>query len=247
MVSDDTPELYKLLNRALSIDSIPRRGADDHVPVGAHYVAPGFYKSDANAEVAGAQQLMRTAKERHPDILAVALEIPYFLDPRIFDRDLSREVYVDVIEGAQQRYQEVMDFIAAEYAAVKGVLSQDTAAWAAAVEDVIANRMPLHTSEHTPRLATVAETVDAVIDYDALALANLGQLLQLLQTEVKLGKGIVSSAIDNSVARVRPRFDALAVKTEQSLDYTVISIKRAASLQLLVAMYLADYVQQNAQ
>lgn len=247
VVSDDSPELYKLLNRAFNIDSIPRRGADDHVPIGAHYVAPGFYKFNLNAESGGAQQLMRVAKERHPDALAVAIEIPYLLDPRIVDHNLSDEVYVDVMRAAQSRYEETMDFIAEEYAAVVQDLSPVTAAWAAAVKDVIDNRMELRRIEETPRLATVAETIDAVIDYDAVALVNLGQLLHLLQDELANGKGIVPSAVDASIARVGRRFEALALQTEKALDYMVISIKRAAGLQMLVALYLADYIQENAQ
>lgn len=251
-LSDDIPEVYAMLTRLLSVETLPLAG--EEAPHGTHFVAPGFYKltlpSDRRVDgemiVIGTDDpaqgsIAHHIKEEHEGALFAAIETPYFWDPRNNSEQPANAKREEVFGEATAFYRETMDFIRTSYTSLKERMIENESLFARAVEDLLdQEKEDKTTSEGT---ATMGDFVQATIQNKVPALLSLGQYLRLLEAEQKAAMGMLPPEINRALEETRQRFVTLAEQLEDQLDYSVISIKRAASMQLMAALHIMDYLQ----
>jgi hypothetical protein len=103
----------------------------------------------------------------------------------------------------------------------------------------------VRSDETYERRATVAEKWDALYGSKFYTLLGLGQFVRLLEHE-KAAAGEefpmrLQRILDESLAV----FSEKAAEVEAELDYTVVPIKKLASVQLVTALYAMDHVQRS--
>jgi hypothetical protein len=95
------------------------------------------------------------------------------------------------------------------------------------------------------RLATVAEKWDALTQPKFRMLLTSGQFLRLLEAEQAQRPGPLPAALRTELASALTNFERRAADAEAALTYSVVPIKKLATVQLLTALYTLDHVQKH--
>ena len=102
------------------------------------------------------------------------------------------------------------------------------------------------TDKQFARLATVAEKWDALSLRRFYALLTAGQFVRMLETEkAAVGESVPGGAPEGTLDESLADFDRRAGELEAELHYTIVPIKKLATVQLLTAFYAMDYVQKR--
>jgi hypothetical protein len=182
--------------------------------------------------------------------LAVVCEMPYFYDSRIEDSspsDMTRRQAN--LKGIEYRRQ-VLSFLTRSYKGAQPLLTIRSLFVDAIEELVRTGETNIETMERAvnsekeyARQATVAEMWDTLYVSKFYTLLSLGQFVRLLEHE-KAEVGVefpeqLQKILDESLAM----FEKTASEVEADLEYTVVPIKKLASVQLVTALHAMDYVQ----
>jgi len=98
--------------------------------------------------------------------------------------------------------------------------------------------------EQYARQATVAEKWDALTLRRFYALLTAGQFVRLLEAEqARRGRTSLPAVLRDELAASTADFDRRAAALESELDYSVVPIKKLATVQLLTALYAMDHLQ----
>ncbi|MGB6864920.1 MAG: M14 family zinc carboxypeptidase [Candidatus Aminicenantaceae bacterium] len=190
-------------------------------------------------------------KERY-HALTVNCELPYFYDPKIEDTSLSdmtrREAMLKRIEYDKETFYSLKE----KYDKIQPFLTQkslfiDTIEEALRIgeNEIITMENTVKTEKEYERQATNAEKWDALSLTKFGNILALGQLLRLLEYEKDQVGPKFPVQLQEILERSIEEFDEKAKDAESELDYTVIPIKKLASIQLMTALYAMDYVQRN--
>jgi hypothetical protein len=265
--SHDVPELYPLLYEFIGTQKIPLHLGEPEVPFGKKLDDKAMFKTIEFRDIydymeqhspVPPKEVMNSGTSsygyagRKYKSLAVICEMPYFYDPRIEDVSPSdmtrRQANLEGVEFSK----EVLDFLVGSYKDARPLLTAKSLFVDALEELVRTGKTNLETKERTvntdeeyERQATVAEKWDALYVSKFYTLLRLGQFVRLLEYEkAKVGEGFpdrLQEILDESLVM----FEKNAAEVEADLDYTVVPIKKLASVQLVTALHAMDYVQHH--
>ena len=97
------------------------------------------------------------------------------------------------------------------------------------------------------RQATVAEKWDALTVSKFYSLLTVGQFVRLLEHEKAERGEAFPEPLQNVLDESLDFFETKAAEVEAELDYTVVPIKKLASVQLVTALHTMDYVQSRSE
>jgi hypothetical protein len=265
--SDDVSELYPVLYEYIAAQDLPLHLGEPEEPFGEKLDDKAMFKMyrfneiydylEENSQVPPAELLNGGTSSddyitRKHDALCVVCEVPYFYDPRIEDvspSDMTRRQAN--LEGLEFR-KEVLDFMLRNYEDAQPLLTAESLFVDAITELARTGETEIETMEHTvrsdaeyERQATVAEKWDATSVSKFYTLLGLGQFVRLLEHEkAEAGEEFprrLQEILDTSLTT----FEEKAAEVEADLDYTVVPIKKVASVQLATALYAMDHVQNS--
>jgi hypothetical protein len=184
--------------------------------------------------------------------LSVVCEVPYFYDPRIEDDSPSNMTRRRaILEGIESR-KEVLGFLTRNYEAAKPLLTAESP-FVDAIEELVRTgetdietmATAVGTDKQYERQATVAEQWDALYASRFYALLDLGQFVRLLEYEQSEVGDEFPERLQEILDEGLAMFETKAAEVEADLDYTVVPIRKLASVQLITALHAMDYVQHH--
>jgi hypothetical protein len=178
--------------------------------------------------------------------------LPYFYDPKIEDTSLSdmtrREALLKAIEfnkaafySLKKKYDEIQPFLTQKSLFVDAI--EDTLR--IGENQIVTMENAIKTEKEYERRATIAEKWDALSLTKFWNILTLGQFVRLLEYEKAQAGQKFPVELQDILERSLEEFEEKAQEAEGELDYTVIPIKKLASVQLMTALYAMDYVQRN--
>jgi hypothetical protein len=265
--SRDMPELYSTLYAFIAKQEIPLHLGEPEVPFGEKWDDRSMFKAitfdaiydylEQYSPVPPTEVLTHGTSsygyaKRKRDALFVVCELPYFYDSRIDNRSPSGMTRREAnLEGLAFR-RKILSFIADNYRAAQPLLTTRSL-----FVDVIEERATLGptNTETTERVvmtddsylreATVAEMWDGVHGSRFYTLLDLGQFVRLLEHErAEVGDEFperLQEILDQGLAL----FEETAAQVESEIDYTVVPIRKPASVQLVTALHAMDAVQRH--
>ena len=103
----------------------------------------------------------------------------------------------------------------------------------------------VQTGEDYERQATVAEKWDALTVSKFYSLLTVGQFVRLFEHEKAERGEAFPEPLQDVLDESLEFFETKAAEVEEELDYTVVPIKKLASIQLVTALHTMDYVQKH--
>jgi hypothetical protein len=263
----DVPELYPPLYAFIAQQEIPLHLGEPEGPFleklddGVMFRSPSFseiydyleaYSPMPPRELLNSGTSGEDYARRRREALGVTCELPYFYDRRINDTSPSGMSRRRANLGGIQYQSEILRFIADNYEEAKPLLTTRPP-FLDVIEElvrtgeaaIVTMESAVRTDPEYERQATIAEMWDALYVWKFYALLNLGQFLRLLEHErAEVGDAFpqrMRRMLDASLAM----FEKSAAEVEGDLDYSVVPIKKLASVQLLTALHAMDYVQHH--
>jgi hypothetical protein len=265
--SDDLPELYPALYEFIAAQNLPLHLGEPEEPFVEKLDDKAMFKTFRFAEM---YDYLEKNSPLPPEeawnagtcsddfvtgrytCLSVVCEVPYFYDPRIEDdapSDMTRRQAF--LEGSEFR-RKVLDFVIRTYEETKPLLTVESLfvdaieelARTGAMEIETAKRAVLSNTQYERR-AKVAEKWDALYVSKFYTLLDLGQFIRLLEHEKANVGGRFPQRLQEILDESLATFEAMAAEVEADLDYTVVPIKKLASVQLVTALHAMDYVQHS--
>jgi hypothetical protein len=178
--------------------------------------------------------------------------VPYFYDSRIEDvsaSDMTRRQAI--LEGLAFR-RDVLSFMLDSYEEAHPLLTADSPfvdvieeLSRAGVAEIDMMERAVKFDPEYEELATVAEKWDALHVSRFYTLLDLGQFIRLLEHERTEAGDAFPLGLAEILDQSLQVFEERAAEVEENLDYTVVPIKKLASIQLVTALYAMDHVQRN--
>jgi hypothetical protein len=264
--SEDVSELYPVLYEFIAEQDLPLHLGEPEVPFGKKFDDKAMFKMFEFSEI-------YDYREQHSPVppedvlnsgtssvdfikskynaLGVICEVPYFYDPRIEDDSPSNMSRREAnLKGIEFR-REILAFVTAHYNDAKPLLTAESA-FVDAIEELMrtgeTNIATLESAVNTAeyeRQATVAEKWDALYVSKFYTLLSLGQFVRLLEHEKAAVGEEFPDRLQEILDEALEMFEKKAAEVEADLDYTVVPIKKLASVQLVTALYAMDYVQRT--
>jgi hypothetical protein len=184
--------------------------------------------------------------------LTVNCELPYFFDPKIEDTHPSdmtrREATLKStvaqrarIADLRRRFARVEPLLTGGSPFVDAIKeSLRTSDSSLAAQEKIAK-----SDEQFARVATVAEKWDALTLREFYALLTAGQFVRLLETERDRTGARFPAVLQRELDASLADFDRRAAALERELHYSIVPIRKLATVQLLTALYALDDVQRR--
>ncbi len=265
--SDDVSELFPALYAFIDAQGIPLHLGEPEVPFGVKFDDKAMFKMFSFGEIydytekyspVPPKDVLNSGASSEGYIkgkynaLAVVCELPYFYDPRIDDTSPSdmtrRQANLDGIENRR----EILRFLERNYEAAQPHLMVRSL-FVDAIEELLEKgetniatmESAVQTGEDYERQATVAEKWDALSVSKFYSLLSLGQFVRLLEHEKAERREEFPEPLQNVLDESLEFFQAKAAEVEAELDYTVVPIKKLASVQLVTALHAMDYVQNH--
>jgi hypothetical protein len=189
--------------------------------------------------------------ERHKAI-TVNCELPYFFDPTIQDTRPSDMTRRDAALASAKEQRAGAAHLKRRFALVEAMLTAKSPFVDAIREtlrtadaSIAADEKIARTDEACSRLATVAEKWDALSLRRFYALLTAGQFVRLLEAEKDQAGVRFPGALQQELEVALADFDRQAARLEAELHYSIVPIKKLATVQLLTAFYVMDYVQRR--
>jgi hypothetical protein len=265
--SDDVPELYPALYDFIAAEGLPLHLGEPEEPFGEKFDDRAMFKMyrfneiydflEENSPVPPGEVLNGGTSSddfitRRYSALCVVCEVPYFFDPRIEDLSTSDMTRREAnLEGLVFR-TEVLQFVLRGFEEAQPLLTVESLFVDAIAELARTGETEIETMERAvssdeeyERQATVAEQWDALYVSKFYTLLGLGQFVRMLEHE-KAEVGVAfPQRLQDILDKSLEMFDATAAEVEAELDYTVVPIKKLASVQLVTALYAMDHVQKS--
>ena len=265
--SHDVPELYPVLYGHIARLGLPLHLGEPEVPWGTKYDDRSMFRmiyftdeydymekyspTPPEAVLNSGASSDDYVREQY-GTLTVNCELPYFFDARIEDTRPSGATRAESVLRSLAEERVLASATAQRFARVKPLLTARTP-FVDTTEEYLrtadsriasAERMA-KTDASYARSATVAERWDALTLRKFRGLRVTGQFVRMLEEE-RRHRGtplpaVLQQALDESLAE----FTADAAAAERDLRYTVIPIRKLATVQLLTALYAMDYVQRH--
>ncbi len=265
--SHDVSELYPVLYDFIDKQGLPLHLGEPEVPWGKKFDDKSMFKMiyftenyDYLEEYAPVppEQILNSGGSSDDYIrakynaLTVNCELPYFYDPRIVDTSPSdmtrREALLKGLKFTKDSYT----LLKQQYEKVKPLLTSESLFKDAIEETLRVGEARLATAEKNiktekeyERQATVAEKFDAIYLRRFSNLFVIGMFIRLLEHEKEQVGDAFPSQLQEILNESLEKFDEEAKEVEVELNYTVVPIKKLASVQLITALYAMDYVQRN--
>lgn len=265
--SHDVQELYPILYDFIEKQGLPLHLGEPEVPYGKKfdnksmfrmiYFTDGYDYAEKYSPVPP-EKILKSGASSDDYIkakyhaLTVNCELPYFYDPRIEDTSLSdmtrREAMLKGLEFDKEDFYSLKK----EYEKIRPLLTAESL-FRDAIEEVLrVGENQIMTTENAvkaekeyERQATKAEKWDALVLRKFWNLLILGQFRRLLEYEKAQVGDKFPPRLQEILDKSLQEFNGKTKDAENELDYTVIPIKKLASIQLLTAFYAMDYVQRN--
>lgn len=265
--SHDVAELYPILYDFIEKQGLPLHLGEPEVPWGKKFDDKSMFKMIYFTEnydylekfsPVPPEEILNSGGSSDDYIrakykaLTVNCELPYFYDPRIKDTSLSdmtrREALLKGLENTKESFYSLKE----KYEKIKPLLTTKSL-FVDAIEETLRvgeNQIAtmeknIKTEKEYERQATIAEKFDAINLRRFSILFTMGQFIRLLEYEkAEVGDKFplqLQKILDKSLEE----FNKKAIEVEKELNYTVVPIKKLASVQLLTALYAMDYVQRN--
>jgi hypothetical protein len=181
--------------------------------------------------------------------LGLVAELPYWKDPRFQDQRPGTQSYSSALSSSLRERRELRDTIEGILGAVEADLTVDSP-FRRSVLDSLAMAsvaLPLMEkiaaqSEHSNRVATVAETCSL---RDAIHIVRLrigGQLLRMLEGEIAVGNA--TPAIRDRARVLRGNLDSWCEQANEELSTEPIEIRRLVAVQIAAGLTAADHLRQ---
>ena len=265
--SHDVPRLYPVLYGHIARLGLPLHLGEPEVPWGTTFDGRAMFRMiyftdeyDYMEQYSPRppEQLLKAGassddyvREKY-QALTVNCELPYFYDPKIEDMrpsDITRAAAA-ILGVSEDRA--LLATLQAGYDRVKPHLSGGSP-FVDTVEETLrtsesrlaAAEKMAQTGKEYQRLATVAEKWDALSLRQFRALLTYGQFVRLLEWEQARTGDRFPAALRTELDHARQEFDRRAAAVERDLTYTVVPIKKLATVQLLTALYAMDHVQRQ--
>jgi len=155
------------------------------------------------------------------------------------------------LEGLAFR-NEVFRFVLRNYDEARPLLTSPSLFVDAISELARTGEADIETMEHTVRFdleyarqATVAEKWDALYGSKFYTLLDLGQSVRMLEHEKAVAGEEFPQRLQEILDVSLATFEEKAAEVEADLDYTVVPIKKLASVQLVTALHAMDHVQHS--
>jgi hypothetical protein len=184
--------------------------------------------------------------------LTVNCELPYFYDSRIEDDSPSDMTRRQAVLAGIEHDREVLRFVKEKYEQAKPLLTVESLFVDAIEEylrtgenDISTLESAVKKEEEYQRQATHAEKWDALSLRKFYNILYLGQFIRLLEFEKARNEERFPKRLQEILDDSLKEFEGRATEAERQLDYTVVPIKKLASIQLLTALYGMDYVQRH--
>jgi hypothetical protein len=265
--SHDVPELYPVLYDFITSQDLPLHLGEPEEPFGEKLDDRAMFKMshfsewydylEKNSPLPPEEVLNGGTSSddfiaRTHDALCVVCEVPYFYDPRIEDvspSDMTRRQAN--LEGSAFR-REVLRFVIRNYEEARPMLT-DSSLFVDAISeiartgetDIVTTERAVRTDEAYLQQATVAEKWDAFYGSKFYTLLYLGQFVRLLEHEKAAVGGEFPQRLQEILDDSLAAFEKIAAEVETDLDYTVVPIKKLASVQLVTALHAMDHVQNS--
>jgi hypothetical protein len=265
--SHDVPSLYPVLYRHIADLGLPLHLGEPEVPWGTKYDGRAMFRmiyftdqydyAEKYSPVPPERLLNAGAssddyvRERY-HTLTVNCELPYFYDPKIEDTrpsDMTRRATVlqgladerELLASLRRVFSKVRPHLTAPSPFVDTIAEQLRTGDA----NIAAEEKNARSDKEYERMATVAEKWDALSVRRFYLLLAYGQLVRALEyQQARSGErfpAVLARALDES----RAEFDRRAAAVEADLHYSVVPIKKLATVQLLTALHGMDYVQRQ--
>jgi hypothetical protein len=265
--SDDVSELYPVLYAFIAEQGIPLHLGEPEVPFGVKFDDKAMFKMFTFNEIydytekhspVPPKDIFNSGTSSEEYIsgkyksLAVVCELPYFYDPRIDDTspsDMTRRQAN--LEGIENR-REILSFLKSHYEKAQPLLTAHSL-FVDAIEEyldkgetnIATMESAVQTGEDYARQATVAEKWDALTVSKFYSLLTVGQFVRLLEHEKAVRGEEFPETLQSVMDESLEFFEAKSAEVEAELDYTVVPIKKLASVQLVTALHTMDYVQNH--
>jgi hypothetical protein len=265
--SHDVPELYPVFYDFIAAQDLPLHLGEPEEPFGVKLDDRAMFKMsnfsewydylEKNSPVPPGEVLNGGTSSddfiaRTHDALCVVCEVPYFYDPRIEDLSPSDMTRRQANLEGMTFAREVLRFVIRNYEEARPLLTASSPFVDAIAElartgqtDIETKERAVRTDESYERQATAAEKWDALYASKFYTLLSLGQFVRMLEHEkAEAGEGFperLQQILDESLAVLEEK----AAEVEADLDYTVVPIKKLASVQLVTALHAMDHVQHS--
>jgi hypothetical protein len=263
--SQDVPDLYPVLYEFIGEQKIPLHLGEPEVPFGKKLDDKAMFKLFYFNEIydymeeyspVPPKEVLNSGTSSDDYVskkykcLAVVCEMPYFYDSRIEDSspsDMTRRQAN--LKGLEYRRQ-VLSFLTRSYKEAQPLLTVESLFVDAIEELVRTGETNIETMERAvisekeyARQATVAEMWDALYVSKFYSLLSLGQFVRLLEHEKAEVSGDFPEQLQKILDESLAMFEKTALGVEADLDYTVVPIKKLASVQLVTSLHAMYYVQ----
>jgi hypothetical protein len=265
--SHDVPEIYPPLYDFIARQGLPLHLGEPEVPYGQKYDGKSMFKMLYFTEEydwmekfspTPPEKILNSGESSDDYIkekyhcLTANCELPYFYDPKIEDTRPSDMTRAEAVLKSLEYEKALFSSLKDNYQKVKPLLTSRSLFIDTIKEVLRTGENQIETAENAvksgneyKRQATMAEKWDALNLRKFQTLLFIGQFVRLLENEkAQVGEKFPSELqkiLDESMAE----FDKKAAEAESVLSYTVIPIKKLASVQLLTALYAMDYVQRH--
>ncbi len=265
--SDDVSELFPVLYAFIDEQGLPLHLGEPEVPFGVKFDDKAMFKTFTFNEIydytekhspVPPKEIFNSGTSSEEYIigkyksLAVVCELPYFYDARIDDTspsDMTRRQAN--LEGIENR-RENLSFLKKSYEKAEPHLKVHSLFFDAIKEfldkgetDIATMESAVRAGKDYERQATVAEKWDALTVSKFYSLLTVGQFVRLLEHEKAERGEAFPEPLQNVLDESLDFFETKAAEVEAELDYTVVPIKKLASVQLVTALHTMDYVQSH--
>ena len=260
-VTEDIPEVYPLLAEASLRQGIPLHLGEPESPAivslaTAVCLAEGIESEYDYYEKYGAQDIPKIIKsgtcsdaysKQAYGTFTFLTEMPYFYDARINDSTPSKFTRseavlrkLDWLEESNRRVKAVID-MSAPYLQDDNLFIKVVREYTDGRGDESVRRMAKEDPEYQ-KIATVAEYFDSVCISRFYRLLAYGMLVRAHEFELERAEGAAVETLRSGLGAAEELHGQLAAELEEEFDYSVIPIKKLATIQLECGIRVAKYI-----
>jgi hypothetical protein len=266
--SEDVPRLYPTLYGQIARLGLPLHLGEPEVPWGKKFDDRAMFRMTyfrdeydylEQYSPTPPEKLLKSGassddyvRERYQQAVTVNCELPYFYDSRIEDTHQSDMTRKEAALSSIAEERERVADLRARFNRVQPLLTVRSP-FVDAIEEplrtadaaIAAGEKMARTDKDYLRRATMAEKWDALTLRKFYSLLTASQFVRLLETEKAARGADFPAALQRELTNAAADFDRRAAELEGELHYSVVPIKKLATVQLLTALYTMDYIQRR--
>lgn len=259
-VSEDSPLLYPIFEKAASDSNVPLSLGEPEVPFVKQYHRAVFQmpttvdmydflekhsKTDPAQIIMNGESSIGYARRFNPKVFEIVCEVPYYYDERICNLRKTKFVRRELVLQNLEFGRKDMEALKQIYERVKSHIDTHTK-FQDALEYFMksfeksfeAEKRWAETAEELARNATIAEKFDNEIASRSYSLFKWGMLYRMIRNQRSFQKNRVLKETAQQIKDlIESRFRELTKKTQ----FKVIPIKKLVQIQLTAGLYSALY------